>query len=97
MIPRSISIMGRDYKIRRKRMKEFALCDDDAETIWLRSGIKGDVAEQSLLHEVIHGILFRSGSKFQIDDKLEEAIVRAIEHGLWQSGYRLLEPPSRQA
>jgi hypothetical protein len=89
MIPRSISIMGRDYKIRRKRMKEFALCDDDAETIWLRSGLKGEMAEQSLLHEIIHGILFRSGSKFQIDDKLEEAITRALEHGIWQAGYRL--------
>ena len=89
MIPRSISILGREYRIRRKRMKEFALCDDDAETIWLRSGIKGEVAEQSLLHEVIHGILFRSGVKFQIDSKLEESIVRAIEHGIWQAGYKL--------
>jgi hypothetical protein len=70
-------------------MKEFACVEDDTETIWLRSGIKGDVADQSLLHEVIHGILFRSGSKFQIDDKLEESIVRAMEHGLWQAGYRL--------
>jgi hypothetical protein len=70
-------------------MKEFALCDDDSETIWLRSGIKGDVAEQSLLHEIIHGILFRSGSKFQLDEKQEEAITRALEHGLWQSGYRM--------
>jgi len=89
MIPRSISILGREYKIRRKRMKEFALCDDDSETIWLRSGIKGDVAEQSLLHEIIHGILFRSGSKFQLDEKQEEAITRALEHGLWKAGYRL--------
>jgi hypothetical protein len=89
MIPRSISILGREYKIRRKRMKEFACVEDDTETIWLRSGIKGDVADQSLLHEIIHGILFRSGSKFQIDDKLEESIVRAMEHGLWQAGYRL--------
>jgi hypothetical protein len=89
MIPRSISVLGREYKIRRKRMKEFACVEDDTETIWLRSGIKGDVADQSLLHEVIHGILFRSGSKFQIDDKLEESIVRAMEHGLWQAGYRL--------
>jgi hypothetical protein len=70
-------------------MKEFACVEDDTETIWLRSGIKGDVADQSLLHEIIHGILFRSGSKFQIDDKLEESIVRAMEHGLWQAGYRL--------
>jgi hypothetical protein len=89
MIRRTISVLGREYKIRRKRMKEFALCDDDAETIWLRSGIKGDIAEQSLLHEVIHAILFRSGGKFQIEEKLEEAIVRAVEHGIWQAGYRL--------
>jgi hypothetical protein len=89
MIPRSISILGREYKIRRKRMSLFACVDDDAETIWLRSGLKGEMAEQSLLHEVIHGILFRSGSKFQIDHKLEESIVRALEHGLWQAGYRL--------
>jgi len=89
VIPRNISILGRDYKIRRKRMKEFALCDDDAETIWIRSGLKGEAAEQSLLHEVIHGILFRSGGKFQIEEKLEESIVRAVEHGIWQAGYRL--------
>ena len=89
MIPRSISILGRDYKIRRKRMKESALCDDDTETIWIRSGLKGEAAEQSLLHEVIRGILFRSGGKFQIEEKLEEAIVRAVEHGIWQAGYRL--------
>lgn len=89
MIPRSISILGREYKIRRKRMALFACVDDDAETIWIRSGLKGEIAEQSLLHEVIHGILFRSGAKFQIDSKLEESIVRAIEHGIWQAGYRL--------
>lgn len=81
--------MGREYKIRRKRMKDFASCDDEHETIYLRSGIKGDVADQTLLHELIHGILFRSGGKFQLDDKQEEAIVRALEHGLWQAGYRL--------
>lgn len=91
MIPRSIVILGREYQIRRKRMRDFACCDDDTETIYLRSGLKGDAAEQSLLHEVIHGILFRSGGKFQLDERQEEAIVRALEHGIWQAGYRLTE------
>ena len=91
MIPRSVFVLGREYRVRRKRMKNFAECDDDAETIWLRSGLKGEVAEQSLMHEIIHGILFRSGTKFQLDDKQEEAIVRALEHGLWQAGYRMAD------
>ena len=89
MIPRSVTILGREYKVRRKRMKEFALCCDDSETIYLRSGLKGDAADQSLLHEVIHATLFRSGSKFQLEPKQEESLVRALEHGIWQAGYRL--------
>lgn len=91
MIPRSIPILGREYKIRRMRMKDFANCVDDEEVIYLRSGLKGNVAEQSLLHEVIHGILYRSGNKFQLEEGQEEAFVRAIEHGLWQAGYRLTD------
>jgi len=89
-IPRSIPILGREYKIRRKRMKEFALVDDDACTIWLRSGLKGENAAQSLMHEVIHATLFRSGNRFQLTSEQEESIVRALEHGMWQAGYRLL-------
>lgn len=73
------------------RMKDFANCVDDEEVIYLRSGLKGNVAEQSLLHEVIHGILYRSGNKFQLEEGQEEAFVRAIEHGLWQAGYRLTD------
>lgn len=72
-------------------MKEFAYCDNDAETIWLKSGVKGVTAEQSLLHEVIHALLFRSGHGFNITAGQEEAIVRALESGLWDTGYRLTE------
>lgn len=91
MIPRSIHILGREYKIRRKRMRYFAYVDDDAAIIWLRSGLSGVEAEQTLLHEVIHAILFRSGNKFQLNPELEESVVRAMEHGLWQAGYRLTD------
>ena len=93
MIPKTIKILGREYKIRRKRMKkaEWAFCEDDTATIWMRSGIKGETAEQTLLHEVIHALLFRSGHKFDMTPGQEEAIVRAMESGLWDAGYRLSE------
>lgn len=73
-------------------MKLFAYVDDDLATIFLRSGIKGEEAESTLLHEVIHACLFRSGTKFQLDLKQEEGIVRALEHGIYQAGYRLTNP-----
>lgn len=91
MIPRNIQILGREYKIRRKRMKDFAFVNDDTQTIYLKSGISGEVADKTLMHEVIHAVLFTSGTKFQLTPTQEESIVRAVEHGLYQAGYRLAE------
>lgn len=90
MVPRTIDILGRRYKIRRKKMKDYGYVDDDLQIIWLKSGIKGDVACKTVMHEVIHAILFSSGSKFQMTAEQEESIVRALEHGIWQAGYRLV-------
>lgn len=90
MVPRTIDILGRRYKIRRKKMKDYGYVDDDLQIIWLKSGIKGDVACKTVMHEVIHAILFSSGSKFQMTSEQEESIVRALEHGIWQAGYRLV-------
>lgn len=90
MIPRTIDILGRRYKIRRKKMKDFGCVDDDQQIVLLKSGIKGDCASKTLMHEVIHAILFSSGSKFQMTAEQEESIVRALEHGLWEAGYRLV-------
>ena len=91
MIPRSIVLLGETYKIRRKRMKFHAWIDFDAKTIWLKSGTTTDKAEASLLHEVIHGILFQSGNSYQLTSNQEESIVRAVETGLTLAGYRLLQ------
>ena len=90
VVPRTIDILGRRYKIRRKKMKDYGYVDDDLQIIWLKSGIKGDVACKTVMHEVIHAILFSSGSKFQMTAEQEECIVRALEHGIWQAGYRLV-------
>lgn len=72
-------------------MKDYGGVDDDLQIIWLKSGINRDVAAKTVLHEVIHAILFSSGSKFQLTPEQEESIVRALEHGLWQAGYRLVD------
>lgn len=89
MIPRTIPVLGRDYLIRRKRMKDYGLCDFGSGTIWLRSGLKGMEAEQTLLHEVIHATLHESGIQFQWTENSTECVVRALEHGLWRAGFRL--------
>lgn len=90
MTPRSVNILGREYLIRRKRMKESGLCDFATGTIYLRSGLKGKDAEETLMHEIIHGVLHESGIHFNWSDEFTESVVRALEHGLCRVGYRLL-------
>ena len=40
------------------------------------------------LHEIIHAILFESGHSARLEHDDEEAMVVALEHGLWLAGYR---------
>lgn len=70
-------------------MAEYGLCDFNAGTIWLRSGLKGRDADDTLLHEVIHAILHESGIHFNMTTEFTETVVRAMEHGLSRAGYRL--------
>lgn len=88
-LPKAINVLGRDYKIRRKRMRDYGLCDFGPGIIWLRSGLKDEDAHQTLLHEVIHAVLHESGAQFQFSDEVTESLVRAIEHGLWRAGFRV--------
>lgn len=92
MIPRTVSILGRTYLVRRKRMKEAGLCDFNTGIIYLKSGLSNDVAEATLLHEIIHGVLHESGIHFNWSDEFTESVVRALEHGLGRVGYRLQGP-----
>ena len=89
MIPRTVNILGREYLVRRKRMKESGLCDFSAGIIYLKSGMRGKDAEGTLLHEIIHGVLHESGIHFNWTDEFTESVVRALEHGLGRVGYKL--------
>jgi Zn-dependent peptidase ImmA (M78 family) len=43
-----------------------------------------DDMERTLFHELCHILLFLSGHKFRLSEEDEEAIVRALEHGVLQ-------------
>lgn len=89
MLPKSVQILGREYVIRRKKMSCCGMCDFTTGTIFLKSGIKGETVEATLLHEVVHGILHESGLHFNWTDEFTESVVRALEHGLGRAGYKL--------
>ncbi len=38
--------------------------------------------EKTVFHEICHMVLFLSGHKFAMEEGQEEAVVRALEHGL---------------
>ena len=88
--PKSISILGKQFKIEYKA-KIGKSKDIYGEThvherrIEIRSDQAGDAFEDTLLHEVIHSILGAAGvSELIKDGDLEEAIVIALENGLSQ-------------
>lgn len=79
-----VNILGVDYTVKITKMGKdsYGDCDSDKKVIRLNS--KKDQKAESLIHEVIHAALYESGVVHIIHqtEGLEEAIVRAIEHGL---------------
>ena len=83
-----IDVLGRQYTIRVVNLPKnlYGDCDHDKAVIRLSRRL-GDLSE-TLVHEVIHASLAESGVKYLLDvtDGLEEAVVRAVEHGLRTAG-----------
>ncbi len=52
-------------------------------TIRIRSDLTGVELHKTLLHEILHAVLELSGQNQSLRDKQEEAIVRALENGLY--------------
>lgn len=91
-LPKTIGILGKTYRIIRRKLKgSYGTIEKDGDRIHITTGITLEVAHQTLLHEVIHGALSRSGHDYRITESDEEAIVRAIENAVWGAGYRLSE------
>ena len=88
---RTIPIMGQKYKI----LYYNTVKTDDAANVFGdtdkdKKRIRVDLSncktaalvKCTLLHECIHAVLAQSGLDNLLTDEVEEAIVRAIEHGL---------------
>lgn len=83
-----IDILGCTYKVTLRKLKKgvHGYCDHTDKEICLSTRYP-ETYRDTLVHEVLHGIFFRSGLCFMLMDNLEESIVTAIEHGLMNAGF----------
>lgn len=58
--------------------------DGPMRTIKVKKNLTNDIKHETLLHELIHAILYVSGHSELISEETEESIVIAIESGLSQ-------------
>ena len=89
-VPYFVSIMGRPYRVEYTKLKKdlFGDCDSGKGLIRVNNKLTARVAQETLLHEVLHAILAESGLTQLLThvDGLEEAIVRGLERGLIGTG-----------
>ena len=78
-----INVFGVDYSIRFKKMGKHLYGDCDTDKKIIRINDRKEDFASTLVHEVIHAALAESGIHHMlVADGMEEALVRAIEHGL---------------
>lgn len=79
-----ILILGHKYRIVEEVCaSDSGTCDTDTKTIMLNK--KDTLANKraTLFHELCHAALHVGGVSFVLTDEVEEAVVRAIEHGVY--------------
>lgn len=78
------NILGRDYEIKLCKLPKTLHGDTDMDNGVVRLNYRKDSIVETFVHEVIHAALYESGLTHILGqtEGLEEAIVRAIEHGL---------------
>lgn len=91
-IPESIRIGGVEYEIRREAniRDDGRLCygkiSFEEDTIWLSTseGMGHQRTCVTLLHEILHGILYQAGTGLDLDEETEEQVVLVLAKGLYQ-------------
>lgn len=84
-----INVLGRDYRIAYEDLSAEQLWgehDQDAVLIRVDKNLTDEQTRSTIVHEVVHAILFEAGLNKMLTRKLEESICRAVEHGLFRSG-----------
>lgn len=94
--PTSVPINGLRFTILHPtnvdKEKSYGETKGEERYIKIKKTLEGEVFEATLLHEIIHGILYSSGMSEMLESfedegkegKLEEAIVVCLENGLSQ-------------
>ena len=102
-IPESIRIGGVEYEVRRERDVRdgdrlcYGKISFEEDAIWLSTS--ESMGHQrtcvTMLHEILHGILYHTGTALEIDEVTEEEVVQALAKGLYQvledNGERLFD------
>ena len=81
--PKFVTIGGHKFVISEEvfeNPEDYGLSDDDTRTIKIKKGLEQRVYRDTLIHEVIHQALAIGGISYSIDGKVEEGIVRCLEH-----------------
>lgn len=82
-----IPIMGIEFKITYpvkidKKDNDIGESNGAERTIKIKKSLTDEVKRSTILHEIIHSILYVTGQSEGLSEKQEEAIVLALEHGL---------------
>lgn len=82
-LPNQVTVLGHVYSIEYHDEvlagSASGYCDNEGRTLHI---LQDESWRATLLHEMLHAILFISGHSFTFSPGTEEALVRALEHGL---------------
>ena len=87
-LPSFISIYGYDVEILYCTVMPkgyddtFGITYHNEKRIYINLDQPRDEMERTVFHEICHMVLFLSGHKYAMEDGQEEAVIRALEHGL---------------
>lgn len=81
MIPRRLTINGRQFRLRQRKLPDAnGICDFDAQRIEYRPGLSQAERRDTVLHEVMHAIRYTQGREY--GGEVEEDYVRSLATGL---------------
>jgi hypothetical protein len=93
--PATVDIFGMEYTVCHQPMKSnvYGLCDNDGKEISVDNQTAADVQENTLLHETLHALFYRSGWSMALGGEVEEALVHMIQQGLTHAGFGYRRQP----
>jgi len=93
MLPTIVSVLGVEFSVEYSDLSNDNLCGDsciDKRLIRVSTHLTNDMMRSTLFHECIHMALAVGGVNQLFNGKVEEAIVRCLEHafsdwlGVWE-------------